>query len=121
VTEEFLASHCYALSGGQRQRVAIARALVTQPKLLIADEITAMLDTSTQANILRQLQTLQKTRGFAMLYITHDFHIARKIADSVYVLREGECVEHGVATDIFETPQHVYTKNLLQAAFHDFA
>jgi peptide/nickel transport system ATP-binding protein len=121
VTEEFLASYCYALSGGQRQRVAIARALSTQPKLLIADEITAMLDTSTQANILRQLQTLQKTRGFAMLYITHDFHIARKIADSVYVLRDGECVEHGVATDIFETPRHVYTKNLLQAAFHDFA
>ena len=119
--EEFWVSHCYALSGGQRQRVAIARALVTQPKLLIADEITAMLDTSTQANILRQLQSLQKSRGFAMLYITHDFHIARKIADSVYVLRDGECVEHGVATDIFESPQHVYTKNLLQAAFHDFA
>lgn len=121
VTEEFLNSHCYTLSGGQRQRVAIARALVTRPKLLIADEITAMLDTSTQANILRELQMLQKTRGFAMLYITHDFHIARKIADTVYVLCEGKCVEHGMASEIFETPQHVYTKNLLHAAFNDFA
>jgi len=116
---EFLNRYCYALSGGQRQRLAIARALVTKPKLLIADEVTSMLDPSTQANLLRELKGLQNRHGFAMLYITHDLHLARKIADKVYVMYQGEIVEAGVSFEIFENPEHFYTKQLLREAFRD--
>ncbi|MBF7084246.1 ABC transporter ATP-binding protein [Desulfallas sp. Bu1-1] len=119
VSPEFLNRYCYALSGGQRQRLAIARALVTKPKLLIADEVTSMLDPSTQANLLRELKGLQNRHGFAMLYITHDLHLARKIADKVYVMYRGEIVEAGVSFEIFENPEHVYTKRLLREAFRD--
>ncbi|MCS5695412.1 ABC transporter ATP-binding protein [Desulfofundulus thermocisternus] len=119
VSPEFLNRYCYALSGGQRQRLAIARALVTKPKLLIADEVTSMLDPSTQANLLRELKALQNRHGFAMLYITHDLHLARKIADKVYVMYRGEIVETGVSFEIFENPEHVYTRKLLREAFRD--
>lgn len=119
VSPEFLNRYCYALSGGQRQRLAIARALVTKPKLLIADEVTSMLDPSTQANLLRELKGLQNRHGFAMLYITHDLHLARKIADRVYVMYRGEIVESGVSFEIFESPEHVYTKRLFREAFRD--
>ncbi|MCK8823641.1 ABC transporter ATP-binding protein [Fuchsiella alkaliacetigena] len=116
-TEAFLNRYCHALSGGQRQRVAIARALVTEPKLLIADEITSMLDPSTQANLLRKLKGLQNQEGFSMLYITHDLHLARKIADKVCVMNEGEIVERGVSFEILENPKHIYTQKLLTKAF----
>ena len=98
---DFLNRSCHALSGGQRQRVAIARALVTDPTVLVADEITAMLDPSTRAVILRELKTQQHRRGFSMLFITHDIHPARKIADRVYVLDKGSMVEHGTVFEVF--------------------
>ncbi|MBC3889068.1 dipeptide ABC transporter ATP-binding protein [Acetobacterium paludosum] len=116
---EFLDRYCHALSGGQRQRLAIARALVTRPKLLIADEVTSMLDPSTQANLLRKLKGLQNRQGFAMLYITHDLHLARKVADKVYVMYQGEIVEHGVSGDIFKNPEHIYTRQLMKESFRD--
>lgn len=116
---DFVNRYCHSLSGGQRQRLAIARALVTKPKLLIADEVTSMLDPSTQANLLRELKGLQNRRGFAMLYITHDLHLARKIADKVYVMYQGEIVEAGVSFEIFEDPQHFYTRRLMSEAFSD--
>lgn len=119
VSLEFINRYCHALSGGQRQRLAIARALVTKPRLLIADEITSMLDPSTQANLLRELKGLQNKHGFAMLYITHDLHLARKIADKVYVMYQGEIVETGESFELFENPEHVYTKQLLREAFRD--
>lgn len=115
---DFLNRYCYALSGGQRQRLAIARALVTDPTLLIADEVTSMLDPSTQANLLRKLKELQNSRGFAMLYITHDLHLARKIADKVYVMYKGEIVESGAAFEVLDSPKHDYSKKLLGDAFH---
>lgn len=121
VVPEFLNRCCYTLSGGQRQRLAIARALVTRPRLLIADEVTSMLDLSTQANLLREIKGLQNKYGFAMLYITHDLHLARKIADKVYVMYQGEIVETGVAFEIFENPEHPYTKRLLREAFSDLS
>ncbi len=93
------------LSGGQRRRVAVARALVMRPKLLIADEINAMLAPSTAANMLRLLKGLQNSRGFAMLFVTHDLALARKIADRVYVMRRRRIVEHG--------PTEEYTKLLM--------
>ncbi|GBF33107.1 dipeptide transport ATP-binding protein DppD [Desulfocucumis palustris] len=116
----FLNRHCHGLSGGQRQRLAIARALVTKPKLLIADEVTSMLDPSTQANLLRELKGLQNRHGFAMLYITHDLHLARKIADKVYVMYNGEIVERGLSFEIFENPRHAYTKQLMREALRDW-
>jgi peptide/nickel transport system ATP-binding protein len=119
VDADFLNRYCHALSGGQRQRVAIARSLITRPKLLIADEVTSMLDPSTQANLLRELKGLQNRNGFAMLYITHDLHLARKVADKVYVMYQGDIVEEGVSFEIFEKPAHFYTKQLLQESFSD--
>ncbi len=100
VDNDFLSRYCHSLSGGQRQRVAIARALVTNPRLLIADEITSMLDPSTQANLLRQLKGLQNRQGFAMLYITHDLHLARKIADRVYVMQQGQIINSGASFEM---------------------
>ncbi|MFN2354820.1 MAG: nickel ABC transporter ATP-binding protein NikE [Desulfopila sp.] len=100
-SEDFLSRTCHGLSGGQRQRVAIARALITDPVLLVADEITAMLDPSTQAVILRELKRLQHDRGFSMLFITHNIHLARKVADRVYVLDRGFIVEQDSAFELF--------------------
>lgn len=102
-SEEFLNRKCYSLSGGQRQRVAIARGLIMKPKILIADEISTMLDPSTKANILRLLKGLQNSIGFSMLYITHDMSLARKIADKVYVMHEGEIIEEASALDFFKS------------------
>ncbi|MDI7250476.1 MAG: ABC transporter ATP-binding protein [Bacillota bacterium] len=95
VADGFPQRYMCELSGGQRQRVALARALVMEPKLLVADEITSMLDPSTQANLLRLLKGLQNTRGFAMLFVTHDVLVARKVCDRVVVLRQGRVVEEG--------------------------
>lgn len=87
--QEFLERACYTLSGGQRQRIAIARSLILKPKVLIADEISSMLDPSSQANILRLLKKIQNSKNFAMLYITHDLDLARKIADKIYRMENG--------------------------------
>lgn len=96
---------CHALSGGQRQRVCVARALVTDPTLLIADEITAMLDPSAQAHLLRMLKGLQHKKGFSMLFISHDIHLTRKIADRVYVLDQGKIVAKGTGYEVFESAE----------------
>lgn len=112
--EHFLNRYCCELSGGQRQRVALARALVMKPKLLIADEITSMLDPSTRANLLRLLKGLQNSCGFTMLFITHDLTLARKIADRIMVMLEGSIVEEGATGKTLKKPCHCYTKKLLQ-------
>lgn len=109
----FLNKKCSNLSGGQRQRVAIARSLIMEPKLLIADEISSMLDPSTKANVLRILKGLQNSNGFAMLYITHDISIAKKISDIVFVMYQGNIVEKGSVLDIFKAPKHPYTQKLI--------
>jgi peptide/nickel transport system ATP-binding protein len=89
---EFLKKTVRTLSGGQKQRVSIARALTMEPKLLIADEPTAMLDPSSCANVLRMLKGMQNQRGFSMLIITHDLDSALKISDGIYLLREGKLI-----------------------------
>ena len=99
----FLNQPCHALSGGQRQRVSVARALVTDPVLLIADEITAMLDPSAQAHLLRMLKGLQHKKGFSMLFISHDIHLTRKIADRAYVLDQGKIVAKGAGYEVFKS------------------
>ncbi len=116
--DEFLQRFCHTLSGGQRQRLAIARALVMRPALLIADEITSMLDVSTQANLLRMLKGLQYNCGFTMLYITHDLHLARKVAERIIVLHQGKVVEEGPAKKVTEETCCVHTHNLMEAGLH---
>ncbi len=106
----------HQLSGGQRQRVMIAMALANDPKLLIADEPTTALDVTVQAQILALLKNLQQQNGMAMLFITHDLSIVRRIADRVCVMTEGKIVESGPVEAIFADPQHDYTKHLLAAA-----
>ena len=113
--EKRLDSYPHQLSGGQRQRVIIATALANEPDMLIADEPTTALDVTIQAQILELLAKLQKEMGMAMLLITHDLGIVRRMADRVYVMRHGEVVESGTVKAIFEAPQHAYTKHLMAA------
>jgi microcin C transport system ATP-binding protein len=108
-----LASYPHQLSGGQRQRVMIAMALANEPDLLIADEPTTALDVTIQAQILDLLLKLKSEFNMAMLLITHDLGIVRKMADRVCVMTGGEIVERGTAKEIFEHPKHPYTKHLL--------
>src|SRR5436305_3034268 len=110
-----LASYPHQLSGGQRQRIMIAMALANEPDLLIADEPTTALDVTVQAQILTLLKELQTRLGMAMLFITHDLGIVRKIADVICVMKDGKIVETGPVTDVFERPQHPYTRALLAA------
>ena len=111
--EERLDAWPHQLSGGQRQRVMIAMALANEPDLLIADEPTTALDVTIQAQILALLKDLQARLGMAILLITHDLGIVRHMADRVYVMSDGEIVEHNTAESLFTAPQHPYTRTLL--------
>src|SRR6186713_1007290 len=113
--ETRLKSYPHQMSGGQRQRVMIAMALANEPDLLIADEPTTALDVTIQAQVLELLFDLRERLGMAMLLITHDLGVVRKMADRVCVMNDGEVVEAGAADDVFERPTHDYTKKLLGA------
>ncbi|WP_084889096.1 ABC transporter ATP-binding protein [Vibrio sp. qd031] len=105
----------HQLSGGQRQRVMIAMALANDPELLIADEPTTALDVTVQAKILQLIKELQLQKQMSVLLITHDLTIVRQFADYIYVMKQGEVVEHNTTTEIFDAPQHPYTQMLINS------
>ncbi len=113
--EKRLGAYPHELSGGQRQRVMIAMALANEPDLLIADEPTTALDVTIQAQILKLLKELQARLGMAVLFITHDLNIVRKVADRVCVMTKGAIVEQGTVAEVFANPKHEYTRRLLAA------
>ena len=113
--EKRLSAYPHQLSGGQRQRVMIAMALANEPDLLIADEPTTALDVTIQAQILELLRDLQREMGMAMLLITHDLGIVRRMAERVYVMQKGEIVEEQPTEQLFTAPRHPYTRHLLAA------
>jgi peptide/nickel transport system ATP-binding protein len=110
-----LRSYPHQLSGGQRQRVMIAIALACDPELLIADEPTTSLDVTTQAQIIELVRDLQRDFGAAVVWISHDLGVIGQVADNVTVLQDGEAVEQAPTVDVFDRPQHEYTRQLLEA------
>lgn len=113
--KDALPRYPHEFSGGQRQRIAIARALAVDPQILIADEPVSALDVSVQAQILNLLKDIVRARGLTMLFVTHDFAVARFLCDDIAVMQGGQIVELAAADTLFEHPQHAYTQKLLAA------
>jgi peptide/nickel transport system ATP-binding protein len=113
---EIAAKYPHELSGGQRQRVAIARVLGVEPKVILADEPTSMLDVSIRIGILNLMRRLKDERGIAFLYVTHDLAAARYVADDILVMYAGQIVEQGPVEEVLAEPLHPYTRLLLAAA-----
>ncbi|MGO2111910.1 MAG: ABC transporter ATP-binding protein [Pseudoclavibacter sp.] len=114
--DRFLDRYPNELSGGQRQRVLIARAIVLDPQIIIADEAVSALDASVKAGVLRLLDDLRLRLGVGYVFITHDLPVVRKVADYVYVMKDGEVVEEGETEQIFTDPGHSYTAALVRAS-----
>jgi len=111
--ESIYDSYPHQISGGQKQRVMIAMAICCEPKLLIADEPTTALDVTVQKTILDLIKSLQRKRNMSVIFITHDLAVVAEVADNVVVMKSGEKVESGTTQQLFENPQHPYTKGLL--------
>ncbi|WP_419899073.1 ATP-binding cassette domain-containing protein [Roseomonas sp. USHLN139] len=115
---DFAARYPHQMSGGQLQRAAIGRALALAPQLIVADEAVSKLDVSVRAQILNLLRRLQAERGLAMVFITHDLHVARFLCHRIAVMHFGKLLELGPTEQIFENPAHDYTRALI-GTLHD--
>lgn len=116
LTKDQLKKYPHELSGGQAQRLSITRSLSLQPKFIICDEPTSMLDVSVQAQILKLIKDIHDEFNITMLYISHDLEVIQSICDRVAVMHHGEIVEIGGVEEVFNNPQHPYTKQLLESA-----
>jgi oligopeptide/dipeptide ABC transporter ATP-binding protein len=116
LSADFLQRSPWQLSGGQRQRVGIARALAVHPKIILLDEPTASLDVSVRGQVIELLAAIQREKGLAYLFISHDLGVVQKIADRVLVMYLGGIVESGPTAEVFGNPTHPYTRALLSAA-----
>ena len=105
----------HEFSGGQRQRIAIARAIITNPKFIVADEAISALDTPIKKQILTLFNDLAEKKGLSYIFISHDLHVVRAITDHVVVMKNGKIVEYGKTNDVFDNPEHAYTKELLES------
>ncbi len=105
----------HEFSGGQRQRIGIARALMLEPKVIVADEVTSALDVSVQAQVLQLLEKLRRELGISLIFISHDILTVRSFADNVLVMYKGREVERGRASEVLKSPQHPYTKVLMES------
>ena len=114
--ENILSKYPHEFSGGQRQRIALARSLVIRPKVLILDEPTSALDVTVQAQIIELLKTLQRKFNLSYIFISHDMNAVRSISHRIMVMQNGKVVESGPTDDIFNKPQHSYTKQLIRAS-----
>ncbi|MET3939121.1 peptide/nickel transport system ATP-binding protein [Paenibacillus sp. PvP094] len=115
LSPESVYKYPHEFSGGQRQRIGIARAIALKPKLIIADEPVSALDVSVQAQVLNFMQEIQKELNLTYLFISHDLGIIRHMCDQIGIMYKGRYVEQGTTDDIFENPQHIYTKRLIAA------
>lgn len=116
LTRDQLGKHPHEISGGQAQRLSIVRALSLDPRVLICDEPTSMLDVSVQAQILQLLREVRRGRKVSMLYISHDLDVIRAMCDRVAVMKEGRIVETGDCAEVFTHPAHEYTRSLLASS-----
>ena len=112
---ESIYKYPHQFSGGQRQRIGIARALALNPKLIIADEPVSALDVSVQAQVLNFMQEIQKEFNLTYLFISHDLGIIQHMCDRIGIMYRGRFVEEGTADDVYNNPQHLYTKRLIAA------
>ncbi|WP_067729010.1 ABC transporter ATP-binding protein [Oceanobacillus damuensis] len=115
LSPESILKYPHEFSGGQRQRIGVARAIALKPKLIIADEPVSALDVSVQAQVLNFMQDIQKELNLTYLFISHDLGIVKHMCDDIAIMYKGRYVEQGTKEDIFNNPQHIYTKRLIAA------
>ncbi|HLS22685.1 MAG TPA: ATP-binding cassette domain-containing protein [Pseudogracilibacillus sp.] len=115
LSRESINKYPHQFSGGQRQRIGIARAVATNPKLIIADEPVSALDVSVQAQVLNFMQEIQEEFGLTYIFIGHDLGVIRHLCDRIGIMYKGRFVEEGNTEDIFNNPQHIYTKKLISS------